>query len=133
MKSLKETALLALIKQEEEIIKKYEESIKTSLDHINDLKDDLFVYRKIQFEEKYGESCHDVMDDYTKLMQSCVYQGGEGYRIWIGTVDSSMHMVVHPDKYKICQPTQAVRDAYLLISGSEMDIPTKTHVERWGN
>ena len=68
-------------------------------------------------------------------MASCIYQGGEGYRIWVPDVSVSTmcHAVVHPDKYLRAQPTQEERDAFYAVHGREMEVTKGKHTETWGN
>lgn len=87
------------------------------------------------FREKYSVEASDVVFEYRKLVDSCSYQGGRGYALWVRSTykDIPHHWVVDPDKYQMCQPTERDQEAYMAICGEKIEVTTQTHIERWGN
>ena len=127
-KSLEEMALENLMQQ------KKDELMQNAKDLVG-LKHKLQEIREQKFYSKYGRHCRNVRKTYADLVHSCCYQGGKGYRIWnyLTMRNRPHHWVVHPDKYKDCQPTEMDRDAYRIEYKCEMYVPTEMHVEIWGN
>lgn len=126
MESLEERSIKVRKLQLKSLIKEYTEEL-------DDLDEQLVSVRKRHFHGKWDQDAVDVLDAYTKLVDSCCYQGGPGYKIWVPVVSWACHWVVHPDKYAMCQPTQMDRDAYYAVLGKTMNVTTAVHGEHWGN
>lgn len=126
MESLEEKSLKAhLVKVQDEI--------DYNIAMVGELKLRLADCRQRYFLERWKQDAVDVLRKYEKLVNSCCYQGGEGYKIWVKLVHTPCHWVVNPDKYDECQPTEMDKAAYYAMHGEVMVVPTKTHWEHWGN
>ena len=110
-----------------------EDAIKDHTSKLQALREQLVNTRKRHFLTKWKRDANEVLRAYAALVDSCCYQGGEGYKLWLNTGSYACHWVVHSDKFADCQPTQMDHEAHYAIHGHNMVLPTTTHYEHWGN
>ena len=117
--------------------KRLTEEIKASQNTIKKLKKGLDDIRLRKFHQHHRVGAKEVVEKYVDRLRECCYQGGRGYKYWLcgpyARKPGYCHCVVEPSKYEKAKPTQCERDAWWALTGEEMKVTSKTHVERWGN
>lgn len=126
METLEEKSIKARMVQLRDVI-------ATSNAELDKLKVDLAQCRQRHFWQSWKQNATDVLATYQEHVNSCCYQGGKGYKIWVPMPYTPCHWVVNPAKYAECQPTEMDKAAYYAIHGDVMRVPTNTHYEHWGN
>ncbi len=131
-------ALRAQIIAEKEL-EKYIEEQKRELQQRIDEKQKEYEHMKqivqsqqeAKFVEFYGESPDFVTKKYAKRLRACCGQSEIGYKWWLN--DGKYHR--YKPKYYNCvvldyekaQPSQQERDAYWVMTGTEMKVTEKPH------
>lgn len=124
-KKLEEISLEKLISESKNEIEKHKSLI---LEYTKKLWD----VRHRNFIEKYNMTPRESYQKYVEIVRKCEYMGGRGYPHWIPELEKP-HMMIDPNKYKDCQPSQQDLDAFYIIKRKHMKIPTDTFYWAWGN
>jgi hypothetical protein len=116
--------------------KQLKEEILNKDRQIVELKSQLQAALMPRFHDIYGEFPDETMKKYVKRLRECCGQGGRGYAWWLGGIYAAQEPTYHHCvviDYEKAQPTQQERDAYWIITESEMKVTEIPHIERWGN
>lgn len=126
MLSLEESAILVLIKENKKTIldheQRYIDERNDLLNKNKDLRIKLSEVKKKKFEQKYGISCNEVLNKYSKKVYENTTLGGYGYEIWLPELLKDNYCRVVTNIYA-CMPTKMDEEAYEIIYGREMFIP----------
>ena len=93
------------------------------------LKEEIKCSEENKFTEKYGISFQDAYKEYVEIVRSGLGVG-QGYQVWLDELregcdndySGNEEVVIKPEHYERCLPSDQDKEAYYLVHGDDMII-----------